>query len=121
MNENMVIYLDWDGVCVEDEFPRLGADKEGAVETLKDLVDAGYRIVLWTCRESHSHLPDLAHGIDFLYEDFRTGWKEGIDKSKSLGLYRQKYCGCIYSERDRYLNVNKPNSKIEREKNESTL
>jgi predicted adenine nucleotide alpha hydrolase (AANH) superfamily ATPase len=40
--------------------------------------------------------------IEFLYRDFRTGWKEGILKSKEMGLYRQQYCGCIYSEEDRY-------------------
>lgn len=37
------------------------------------------------------------YGLEFLYEDFRTGWMEGIEYSKRLGLYRQKYCGCIYS------------------------
>ena len=42
-------------------------------------------------------------GVKFLYEDFRDGWKEGIEKSKALGLYRQSYCGCIYSEKERYL------------------
>ena len=42
------------------------------------------------------------HGVEFLYEDFRAGWREGIVKSKELGLYRQQYCGCIFSERDRY-------------------
>ena len=41
-------------------------------------------------------------GIEFYYEDFRKGWKEGIVESKAMGLYRQQYCGCIYSERDRY-------------------
>ncbi|OHB32924.1 MAG: hypothetical protein A2X84_04880 [Desulfuromonadaceae bacterium GWC2_58_13] len=41
-------------------------------------------------------------GIRFLYEDFRKGWNEGITISKSMGLYRQQYCGCIYSEQDRY-------------------
>jgi hypothetical protein len=41
-------------------------------------------------------------GIPFLYRDFREGWKEGIEKSKQLNLYRQQYCGCIYSEKDRY-------------------
>ena len=40
--------------------------------------------------------------IKFLYEDFRTGWYEGVDISKNLELYRQPYCGCIFSERDRY-------------------
>jgi predicted adenine nucleotide alpha hydrolase (AANH) superfamily ATPase len=42
------------------------------------------------------------YGIKFHYDDFRTGWREGIETSKSMGLYRQQYCGCIYSEMDRY-------------------
>ena len=42
-------------------------------------------------------------GVKFLYQDFRDGWKEGIEESKALGLYRQGYCGCIYSEKERYL------------------
>jgi predicted adenine nucleotide alpha hydrolase (AANH) superfamily ATPase len=41
-------------------------------------------------------------GIEFLYQDFREGWKEGIECSKQVGLYRQQYCGCIYSEKERY-------------------
>jgi predicted adenine nucleotide alpha hydrolase (AANH) superfamily ATPase len=42
-------------------------------------------------------------GVKFLYQDFRDGWKQGIEESKTLGLYRQSYCGCIYSEKERYL------------------
>ncbi|MDD4503649.1 MAG: epoxyqueuosine reductase QueH [Clostridiaceae bacterium] len=42
------------------------------------------------------------YGVEFLYEDFRVGFKEGVLKSKEMQLYRQPYCGCIYSERDRY-------------------
>lgn len=42
-------------------------------------------------------------GVPFFYEDFRIGWKDGIKESKEMGLYRQKYCGCIFSEKDRYL------------------
>ncbi len=38
------------------------------------------------------------YGREFLYIDFREGWKEGIKISKDLGLYRQRYCGCIFSE-----------------------
>ena len=41
-------------------------------------------------------------GIPFYYHDFRSGWKYGIETSKRLGLYRQQYCGCIYSEKERY-------------------
>ncbi len=42
------------------------------------------------------------HGVEFYYEDFRQGWREGILESKAMGLYRQQYCGCVYSERDRF-------------------
>ena len=41
-------------------------------------------------------------GMPFLYEDFRAGWKKGIEKSKDLQMYRQQYCGCIYSEKERF-------------------
>jgi predicted adenine nucleotide alpha hydrolase (AANH) superfamily ATPase len=46
------------------------------------------------------------YSIPFYSEDFRPGWKEGMGLSKALGLYRQKYCGCIYSEMERYLKKN---------------
>ncbi len=42
------------------------------------------------------------HGIPFVYRDFRKGWSDGIKTSKALGMYRQQYCGCIYSEKERY-------------------
>ncbi len=41
-------------------------------------------------------------GIPFYYHDFREGWKEGIEASKQLSMYRQQYCGCIYSEKERF-------------------
>lgn len=47
----------------------------------------------------------VRYGIPMLYRDFRTGWQEGIRRSKGMGLYRQQYCGCIYSEKDRYLSA----------------
>ena len=41
-------------------------------------------------------------GVPFLYRDFRPGWREGVAESRRLEMYRQKYCGCIYSEKDRF-------------------
>jgi predicted adenine nucleotide alpha hydrolase (AANH) superfamily ATPase len=41
-------------------------------------------------------------GIPFAYRDFRSGWQEGVETSRRLGMYRQPYCGCIYSEKERY-------------------
>ncbi len=43
-----------------------------------------------------------AYGLEFYYQDFRKGWKQGITASKERGMYRQSYCGCIYSEKDRF-------------------
>jgi predicted adenine nucleotide alpha hydrolase (AANH) superfamily ATPase len=42
------------------------------------------------------------YDIQFYYQDFRQGWKESIKISKDMDLYRQKYCGCIFSEKERY-------------------
>ena len=41
-------------------------------------------------------------GVDFYYQDWRPHYQEGVDISLALGLYRQPYCGCVFSERDRY-------------------
>lgn len=41
-------------------------------------------------------------GVEFFYEDFRLGWGEGIALSREWGIYRQQYCGCLYSENERY-------------------
>ena len=38
------------------------------------------------------------YNIKFLYIDFRVGFREGQAKARELGLYMQKYCGCIFSE-----------------------
>ena len=43
------------------------------------------------------------YGVEFYYRDFRPGFREGQAKAREMGLYMQKYCGCIFSEEDRYL------------------
>ena len=52
-------------------------------------------------KETAEHFAQV-YGVDFYYEDFRPGWQEGIDISQELELYRQPYCGCIFSEEERY-------------------
>ena len=41
-------------------------------------------------------------GVKFLYRDFREGFYEGQKKAREIGLYMQKYCGCVFSEEERY-------------------
>ena len=35
--------------------------------------------------------------IKFYYKDFRKGFKESQDVAKEKSIYRQKYCGCVFS------------------------
>lgn len=42
------------------------------------------------------------YGVSFEYYDFRPGFFKGQEEAKERGMYRQGYCGCVFSERDRY-------------------
>lgn len=70
--------------------------------------DAFTTTLLQSKHQNHGMIKEIGEalgkklGIPFYYEDFRSGWKEGIEISKEMGLYRQHYCGCIYSEKERY-------------------
>jgi len=76
--------------------------------------EAGYdsftTTLLYSIYQKHDIIKEIGEsagksaGIPFYYRDFRPGWKEGVTESKRLELYRQKYCGCIYSEKERYMN-----------------
>ena len=43
------------------------------------------------------------YGIDFLESNFKKkdGFKKSVELSHSHGLYRQNYCGCLYSQRNK--------------------
>lgn len=47
------------------------------------------------------------YDLNFVYRDFRTGFRQGQAKARELGLYMQKYCGCVFSEEDRYVKPKK--------------
>ena len=47
------------------------------------------------------------YGVAFLYRDFRPVFKAGQEKARELGFYMQKYCGCVFSEEERYLKKSK--------------
>lgn len=42
------------------------------------------------------------YGVQYLHRDFSPRFREGQDKARELGLYMQNYCGCVFSEEDRY-------------------
>lgn len=84
---------------------RLEATAQAAKENNFDYFSSS---LLYSRYQGHEVLKKLGfeladkYGIQFFYDDFRIGWKEGIKESKVMGLYRQKYCGCIFSEKERY-------------------
>ncbi len=47
------------------------------------------------------------NGVSFHYTDFRPGFRGSHNAARELELYRQKYCGCVFSEHDRYKNDKK--------------
>ena len=63
--------------------------------------------------QNHTMMMDVAqraaeeYGVEFLYEDFRPLFREGQDFAREHGFYMQKYCGCVFSEEERYLKANK--------------
>ena len=47
------------------------------------------------------------YNISFFYGDFRANFLAGQKQARGVGLYMQKYCGCIFSEEERYLQFRK--------------
>ncbi|MDR2134747.1 MAG: epoxyqueuosine reductase QueH [Treponema sp.] len=47
------------------------------------------------------------YAIPFFYRDFRPLFRDGQAKAGERGLYMQKYCGCVFSEEERYLQKSK--------------
>lgn len=70
--------------------------------------DAFTTTLLVSPYQNHESLIEVAnkmankYGIEFLYRDFRVGFRQGQNKARELGLYMQKYCGCVFSEEERY-------------------
>ncbi len=77
-------------------------------QAMKIRADAFTTTLLYSRYQNHDLIRRKAemlaeqHRIPFYYHDFREGWQQGIDGAKEMGLYRQSYCGCIYSEQERY-------------------
>lgn len=82
--------------------------KASALVAKKGKFDGFSTTLLYSKFQNHGLITEIGqglakqYGLKFLYHDFREGWNQGIERSKALGMYRQQYCGCIYSEKDRY-------------------
>ena len=47
------------------------------------------------------------YNVEFLYRDFRPYFKQGQEYARQQEFYMQKYCGCVFSEEERYLKKSK--------------
>ena len=102
---------DLDGRCIKYCYPvRLYKTFEYAKQNGYDTVTT---TLLYSIYQKHDYIKYLCEkyskefGIDFLYRDFRVGFWKGHNKAKEEGLYMQKYCGCVFSEEDRYVKKKK--------------
>lgn len=70
--------------------------------------DAFSTTLLISPYQNHEALKEIGerfakqYGLSFIDRDFRVGFRQGQQKARELGLYMQKYCGCIFSEEERY-------------------
>lgn len=63
--------------------------------------------LLYSRYQPHEFIANYGEGLSFskcrfVYRDFRGDWQKGIDQSVVWELYRQPYCGCVFSETERY-------------------
>ena len=73
--------------------------------------DAFTSTMLFSVYQNHEQLKMISenlsdeYGIDFVYRDYRHLSECSHDIAKKKMIYRQGYCGCIFSEYERYKNT----------------
>jgi len=84
---------------------RLGAAARAATE---HGYDAFTSTLLISPHQDHELLKDIGermaeeNGVAFFYADLRKRYSDSRHITKPLDLYRQQYCGCLFSEWERY-------------------
>jgi hypothetical protein len=117
LEENLRMLLAAPNRCAACFAHRLG-------ETARRAAEGGFERFATTLTVSPYQRPDLIleagtaaaaeHGVDFSFRDYRPAFRTSVEISRKMGLYRQPYCGCVMSERDRYLGIASPGQGEER-------
>lgn len=82
--------------------------KETADLAKREGFDAFTTTLLLSPYQDHGLIQEIANSISkeidtsFYYQDLRSTYNRSIQLAKEFGLYRQSYCGCIYSEKERW-------------------
>lgn len=104
------LFIDFDGTIVTHKFPEIGDPMPGAFSTLKALKKAGYRLVLWTCRENENEWGEKANHnyLDQALEFCKENGVEfdGANESLDADEWRPKehrrkpHCRCVIDDRN---------------------
>lgn len=100
-----LIYPDFDNRCRKCYEIRL--DKTAQLAKEKGF-DSFTSTLFVSPYQDHEMMKEVAneaaekHKVKFLYRDFRPYFREGQAKAREMEFYMQKYCGCVFSEEDRY-------------------
>jgi len=87
--------------------------RETARRAAADGFDAFTSSLFISPYQNHALMTEVARraaeefGVAFFYEDFRPLFRTGQDTARERGFYMQKYCGCIFSEQERYLKASR--------------
>lgn len=72
MSRKRIAVIDFDGTIVHHRFPAIGEPMPEAFEVMKELKEAGWMLILWTCRENDGHLIErqfLKDAVEFCKEN----------------------------------------------------
>jgi len=100
-----IVGLDPDGRCARCIASRLRVTARYAMESGFSAFSTTLAISPWQDHESIRAGGTSAqeeYGVEFVYHDLRSAYPDSRRAAREAGLYRQKYCGCILSEWERY-------------------
>ncbi len=111
LEENIRMLLDAENRCYTCFKDRLTATAQKAAKLGIDSISTTLSVSPY---QNQSYIIETGNasagscGVTFIYRDYREFYRESIQISSEAGMYRQSYCGCIFSERDRYLKLKSP-------------
>lgn len=89
--------------CRECYRVRLGDAARHAAELGYDAVATTLTVSPWQDQDAIREVGEevcAASGVGFVYVDFRDRYQTATRRSRELGMYRQNYCGCRYSDEE---------------------
>lgn len=105
LEENVRLLLSSDPRCRSCFLERLSATARAGAEMGFQCFGTTLSVSPYQCQELIMQAGREAqdrHGLEFAYIDCRRLYPDSVRMSREQGIYRQPYCGCVFSERDRY-------------------